>query len=93
MTRRTRTDKDVMDGSVIAGLRMEPDLAAALRLYAINQARAHGDHRAKGNVAAAARHLLREALQVNGGRHLCDREAYFQALTEARKKIAESVQP
>lgn len=88
-----RSDKDTFNGSVIAGLRLEPDLAVALRAYAVAQARAHGGAGAKGNVAAAARHLLREALSANGGRHLCDREAYFQALTEARIKIAEAVQP
>lgn len=88
MTRRYRRDAGTMDGSVIAGLRLEPELAAALREYTIEFAAAHEQ---KPSVAAAARHLLREALTKNRGRHVCDREAYFQALAEARKRISEAV--
>ena len=72
--------------SVLRGLRLEPDLAKALVLYAESQARTHG--KAPINMAAAARTLLREALGVAHGEHNCSSEGYFRGLAEARKKIA-----
>ena len=71
--------------SVLRGLRLEPDLASALRAYADSQAKAHG---VDANMAAAARTLLREALDVAHGAHNCKREGYFAGLAEARTKIA-----
>jgi hypothetical protein len=71
--------------SVLRGLRLEPDLARALRRYAETQATAHGQ---AVNLASAARTLLREALQVAKGEHNCRREGYFAGLREARTKIA-----
>jgi hypothetical protein len=72
--------------SVLRGLRLEPDLAKALRRYAETQAQAHGE--SSVNMAAAARTLLRSALNVAKGEHACKREAYFTGLREARQKIA-----
>jgi hypothetical protein len=74
-----------MGESVLRGLRLEPDLARALRRYAGTQAAAHGQ---AVNLAAAARMLLREALGVAHGEHNCKREGFFAGLREARQKIA-----
>jgi hypothetical protein len=71
--------------SVVRGLRLEPDLARALRQYAQAQAQAHG---VEVNIASAARTLLRQGLNVARGEHNCRREGYFAGLAEARKKIA-----
>lgn len=71
--------------SVLRGLRLEPDLALALRKYAESQAVSHG---IGVNMAAAARTLLREALRTSQGVHNCKREGYFAGLAEARTKIA-----
>lgn len=73
---------------LIRGLRLEPNLAIALRRYAESQAVAHG---AAPNMAAAARTLLRQALQVERGEHNCKREGYFAGLAEARRKIAKAL--
>jgi len=75
----------VMGESVLRGLRLEPDLARALRQYAKSQAATHGQD---VNLASAARTLLREALGVARGEHNCRREGYFAGLREARTKIA-----
>lgn len=72
--------------SMVRGLRLEPDLAKALVLYAETQAKAHGG--APVNMAATVRTLLREALGVVHGEHNCKSEGYFRGLAEARKKIA-----
>jgi hypothetical protein len=72
--------------SVLRGLRLEPDLAKALRAYAETQAKAHGEE--SPNMSAAARTLLRLALNVARGEHSCKREGYFAGLKEARQKIA-----
>jgi len=72
--------------SVLRGLRLEPDLAQALRRYAETQAVAHGEDTV--NMASAARTLLREALRLAHGEHACTREGYFKGLREARQKIA-----
>ncbi len=74
--------------SVTRGLRLEPDLAAALRRYAVSQAKTHGQD---VNLASAARTLLREALDVAHGEHNCKREGYFAGLREARQKIASAL--
>jgi hypothetical protein len=74
-----------MGESVLRGLRLEPDLARALRRYAETQAKTHGQ---EVNLASAARTLLREALGVARGEHNCKREGFFAGLREARAKIA-----
>lgn len=90
---RKRAGKMLGDG-VIAGLRMEPELARDLRVYAENHAALH--ELKQPNVAAAARHLLREALAHGGfggchGEVSCRREGYFAGLAEARSKLGEAL--
>ena len=72
--------------SIVRGLRLEPDLANALRLYAEKQARAHGND--KINMASAARTLLREGLRLVHGEHNCTREGYFAGIADAKAKMA-----
>ena len=59
MTKRQRRDKGTKNGSVITGLRLEPDVAQDLctyaRLYALD---GHG----RGDVAQVARHFIRVGL-------------------------------
>ncbi len=86
MTRKTRRDRGVYNGSVIAGLRLEPELAQALVEYARGQAAAHGEARA--NVASAARDLLRRGLDLCSSEHSCAKEGYFRGLAEARAGLA-----
>lgn len=71
--------------SVLRGLRLEPDLAAALVAYAQHQSAEHGTVL---NLAAAARDLLRRQLGVCTAGHSCHREGYFAGLAEARRKLA-----
>jgi hypothetical protein len=71
--------------SVARGLRLEPDLARALRAYAVKVAE---EHETEVNIAAAARDLLRRALGLCSGAHSCEREGYFRGLAEARRKLA-----
>jgi len=86
---RRRAGK-LLGDSVIAGLRMEPELAQAVRGYAEKHAEEHALERP--NVAAAARHLLREALTHGGylqchGSASCRKEGYFAGIAEARAKF------
>jgi cytochrome c-type biogenesis protein CcmH/NrfG len=71
--------------SIVRGLRLEPDLAEALKRYAETQAKAHG---APVNMASAARTLLREGLRLEHGEHNCKKEGYFAGIAEAREKMA-----
>lgn len=77
-----------MGESVVRGLRLEPDLARALRRYAETQALTHGE---KVNMASSARVLLREALNVARGEHNCKREGYFAGLREARERLTRAM--
>ena len=61
MTRPHRRDKNVKGASVIAGARMEPDLAQRLCAAAIE--RATGKH-GRGDVAQLARYLIRIGLGI-----------------------------
>lgn len=84
----------MLGDGVIAGLRMEPELARALRTYAEKMAQEHsievearGGAPVRPNVAAAARDLLRRALSVCDSEHSCRREGYFAGLAEARVQM------
>ena len=87
MTRPYRRDKDVRDGSVIAGLRMEPALAQALTGRAREIALQLG--LPKANIAATARHLLRVALGWPAKDSLA-REEQFTKIAEARRSLYDS---
>lgn len=60
MTKPVRRDKDVINSSVITGLRMEPALAAKLCEFALQYGTTIGLKR--GDVAGATRYLLRLGL-------------------------------
>lgn len=76
----------VKGASTIRGLRFEPDIYPVIEEYAREMAREHGT---EVNMAAAVRSLVRRALTVNP-RHDCNKEAYFAALAEHRRKLAEA---
>ncbi len=79
--------KGMKGDGLVRGLRLEPDLAAALRAYSVQQGLAHG---MAPNMAAAARDLLRKGLVLCSGEHSCQKEGYFAGLAEARKRIGEA---
>lgn len=79
MPRKARSDKDVRDTSVIRGLRMERDLAQAVREHARTQ-RLFRTRDGKGNVAACVRHLLRLALRVATATESQEREGEFSRI-------------
>lgn len=87
MTRpNRRRDKDVRDSSVIAGLRMEPELAQALVNHARDLAEQLGLQ--KANVAATTRHLLRVALGWNENKSLAAEER-FREIAETKRQLYE----
>jgi hypothetical protein len=61
VTRPHRRDKNVRFASVIAGVRLEPDLAQRLCAAAIERA---PDERGRGDVAQLARYLVRTGLGI-----------------------------
>lgn len=61
MTRVHRRDKNIKFASVIAGVRMEPDLAQRLCAAAIERVQ---DEHGRGDVAQLARYLIRTGLGI-----------------------------
>lgn len=101
---RTKGRHDPLGSALVRGLRLEPALARALRVYAEKQAEEHTTATGEAtevNMAAAARDLLRRGLAAvagggyfNGATAVNDsgyREGYFRGLAEARRKIAEAM--
>lgn len=101
---RKKGQKDPTGSGLVRGLRLEPELAQALRFYAEKQAEenalATGEPTAP-NMASAARDLLRRGLATIGGGQFSGaavlddsgyREGYFRGLAEVRRKIAETIQ-
>jgi len=71
---------------------MDTELANAVTEYTKWYAR---EHEVEPNVAAAVRHLLREALSHGGhmdchGAASCRKEGYFAGIAETRRKLAEA---
>jgi hypothetical protein len=65
VTRPHRRDKDIKNASVIAGLRMEPDLARVLTAYALDHMEQDRDGRV--DVGLVTRYLLRIGLGWSAG--------------------------
>jgi hypothetical protein len=77
----------VKGASTVRGLRFESDVYPVIEEYARQMAAEHGT---EINMAAAVRSLVRRALSVSR-RHDCEKEAYYVALAEARRKLADAV--
>ena len=95
-SRQPRGKKMAGDG-LIRGLRLEPELARAVRAYAVQRAQDHSavkGETVQPNMAAAARDLMRRGLagcavefHGTGGRDSGYREGYFAGLAEARREM------